>query len=78
MKQKNLNKLPKPDLPYGYSATMVVSICEERGIDVGEFWDKFGVNTCAVTDGKINYYPCDVERTLFMFKAPGGKARMWD
>lgn len=74
--------LPKADGPYGYTKKLVNKICRERGVDSRKFWNHFGVNTCAIdrSSGKevLNYYGCDIERTLYVLGAEDGKPREWD
>lgn len=61
----NRIELPKPDRPHGHSRKQVLAICRKHKIHHKTFWKAFGVNTCAVDkDGLINYYTCDIERTL--------------
>lgn len=56
--------LPKPELKYGYSSSQIIRICRKAKISIFEFWEEFGVNTCAIDDGMTCFYKCDVERTL--------------
>lgn len=66
--------LPEPAHEFGYTEDQIHQICKERNIFIDDFWDKFGVNTCALDEklGRI-YYPCDVQRALWNLNKPGGK-----
>jgi hypothetical protein len=71
--------LPEPKGQYGYTKQELQQICVDRGITFKKFNSVFGVNTVAIDDnGEINYYECDVERTLYKLGHKDGKFHMWD
>jgi hypothetical protein len=71
--------LPKPKGQYGYTQDELKQICKDRGISFKKFNSIFGVNTVAVDkSGKINYYVCDVERTLYELGNKDGCFHCWD
>ena len=75
-----MKKLPKPKNKYGYTYKEVLRICAELKVDIKDFNNAFGINTCTITKkGEIIYYTCDVERTLWDlgFKKLG-KFHLWD
>lgn len=71
-------KLPKPDGKYGHTRKQVLKICRDLKIHHKKFWKAFGVNTCALDGKEINYYTCDIERTLWSLNKPGGNFHIWD
>jgi hypothetical protein len=72
-------ELPTPAHGYGYTRAQVEGICREREIPMDRFWDAFGVNTCML-DEKLGtiYYRSDIERALYILRAPSGKPHLWD
>jgi hypothetical protein len=73
-----MNKLPKSKSKYGYTKEEVEKILVKLNIDKSKFWLAFGINTCALINGKIRYYKCDIERTLFELGNKLGKYYEWD
>lgn len=71
--------LPEPKDKLGYTRAELSHICRDLNIYYKEFWDAFGVNTCAVgKDGTSRFYKCDVENALYRLKKMGGKFYPWD
>jgi len=71
--------LPKPKGQYGYAQDELKQICKDRGISFKKFNSTFGVNTVAIDkNGDINYYPVDVERTLYELGHKDGVYHIWD
>jgi hypothetical protein len=71
--------LPKPKGEFGYTAKELKQICKERGISFKKFDLNFGINTVAVDkNGEINYYPIDVENTLYALGNKDGRFHLWD
>ncbi len=71
--------LPKPKHKLGYTGEEVNKICKDRKIDIDIFWEEFGVNTVGVAkDGKVRYYPQDIEKTLYNLKKSDGVYHCWD
>lgn len=58
--------LPEPNHKMGYTSMYLDLILICMGIDKSIFWDKFGVNTCAIYEptGQIIYYKRDLESAL--------------
>ena len=65
--------------PLGYTKKELISICKKRNINLNDFWEAFGINTCSIgEDGKPRYYRCDVERALWILNQKDGKQHAWD
>lgn len=76
---KTMDKLPEPQGKYGYTDKEIRAICRKLKIGIRKFWVAFGINTCALDGGVINYYPWDVERALWKLgEKKLGKNYMWD
>ena len=73
-----MNKLPKCKGKYGYTQKEVHDICHKLKIDTRKFWVAFGINTCALVKGESQYYPVDIERTLYKLGHKLGVNHMWD
>lgn len=74
-----MNKLPKPIDKLGYNIEQVKKICRDNNLSEELFWNKFGVNTCALAkDGSYRFYQCDVERALYLMGCKLGKFHLWD
>ena len=70
--------LPKSKSKKGYSSGEIQQICKDRHIELVDFWDAFGVNTCALEHGEARYYQVDVERALYRLKSTDGVPHPWD
>lgn len=76
-----MKKLPRPNHKYGYTKDQIKEICKSEKIKEKDFWKAFGINTCPVIDEKTNevaYYPCDIERALYILGNKMGKNHLWD
>lgn len=69
---------PSKDI-LGYTQKEIISICKKRNIDLNDFYEAFGVNTCSVgKDGTPRYYQWDIERALDILGHEDGKYHEWD
>jgi hypothetical protein len=78
--EEKMDKLPKPPHEIGYTRHEVAEICQELEIDLSDFWEAFGINTCSMCDkcGRVLYYRCDVEAALYQLGHPLGEPHLWD
>jgi hypothetical protein len=59
-------RLPKPNHRLGYTKAEVLAILRKYKIKEEVFWEKFGINTCAVhpETKETLMYGCDIETAI--------------
>ena len=48
----------------GFTCDEQRDLCTKLDVDVDEYYEKLGINTCMVIDGDIITYHCDVEMAI--------------